>query len=376
MITSTRYAFALCILVLLPAPAAVLYAADAPPAVLGTAGDLALETGAFMKETAHAGHRSPPADWQTQSGALRMNANWETDHALRWFIEDQQLGGDYVAAGLALGNPDQTRWGLKVLQWGFAHMEDDGLFRHPDCYHSASFFIEASAHALLLMEASAGRAEFIQQTQALKPKVLTAARWMTRADVRARAWDDPSPKDSTLPRCPSERPYGHRRYLDAAALGEAGVLCHDRELIEKSAAFIRDGIAFQRPDGANPEKGGADHHYQALGLLYACRYYRIVADDALRAEMRPMLDKAFAWLAARVKPDGSIDATGNARTGFGQEKARNGKPKGLEYRFTALSLAQWAQLTHNAALESTARRVFAADLQMRARGVEMTWDGY
>ena len=199
---------------------------------------------------------------------------------------------------------------------------------------------------------------------------------MARPDVRAWAWDDPQPKNSTLPRCPSERPFGHRRYLDAAALGEAGVLCHDKELIAQSAAFILNGIAFQRPDGVNPEKGGADHHYQALGLVYACRYYQIVADETLRTAMRPMLDKAFAWLLARVKPDGSVDATSNARTGFGQEKARNGKPKGLEYRFTALSLAHWAQLTQNAALESTARRVFEADRSMRARGVELTWDGY
>lgn len=109
---------------------------------------------------------------------------------------------------------------------------------------------------------------------------------------------------------------------------------------------------------------------------YACRYYRIVADDALRAAMRPMLEKAFAWLLARVKTDGSVDATGNARTGFGQETARNKKPKGLDYRFTAPSLAHWAQLTQNAGLESTARRVFEADRRMRARGLEMTWDGY
>lgn len=361
---------------LLLASQAALHAADAAPVGLGVAGCLAFETSALMKETFHAAHKTPPADWQTQTGALRMNVPWEADHSLRWYIEDQQLGGVYVAAGLALGNKEETRWGLKVLAWGFAHMEEDGLFKHSDCYHSASFFIEATAYALLLIKASPWRTEFAGEVQALKPKLLTAARWMARPDVRAWAWDDPAPKSSKWPRCPSERPYGHRRYLDAAALGEAGVLCHDKDLVEQSAAFIRNGIAFQRPDGVNPEKGGADHHYQALGLRYACRYYQVVADEALRAEMRPMLDKAFAWLLARVQPDGSVDATGNARTGFGQEKARNGKPKGLEYRFTALSLAHWAQLTQNAGLESTTRRVFTADQDMRARGVEMTWDGY
>jgi len=124
----------------------VLPAADAAPAGMGVAADLAFETGAFMQETEHAAHRVPPADWQAQTGALRMNAKWEADKALPWFVEDQQLGGEYVAAGLALGNKDETRWGLKVLEWGFAHMEDDGLClpllpdrrrRCPPCRHAA-----------------------------------------------------------------------------------------------------------------------------------------------------------------------------------------------------------------------------------------------
>ena len=350
----------------------VLSATDMATDAMRVAGNFAFETSTFMKETAHATHALPPVDWRAQSGALRLNAIWETNKSLPWFIEDQQLGGEYVAAGVALGNKDEMRWGLKVLEWGFAHMEADGEFKHKDNYHSASFFIESTAHSLLLLEASPWRAEFADQVNALKSKLLTAARWMVRPDIHNLNWPD----TNKSPQLTAERRFGHRRYLDAAALGEAGVLCHDQELIEKSVWFIRDGIAFQRPDGVNPEKGGSDHHYQALGLMYACRYYQIVADDAVRAEMRPMMDKGFTWLLARVKPDGSVDATGNARTGFGQEKARNGKPNGLEYRFTSLSLGHWAHLTQNAALESTARRVFAADASMRTRGVELTWDGY
>ena len=357
---------------LLLMPLLVLQAADKALSEMGVAGNYAFETSAFMKETAHAAHAAPPVDWQTRSGALRLNVNWETNKSLTWFIEDQQLGGEYVAAGVALGNPDEIRWGLKVIEWGFAQMETNGLFNHHDCYHSASFFIESTAHGLLLLEASPWHAEFADQVNTLKSKLLTAARWMVQPDIHDKNWPD----TNKFPKLTGERRYGHRRYLDAAALGEAGVLCRDRELIGKSVWFIREGIAFQRADGVNTEKGGSDHHYQALGLMYACRYYQIVAEDAVRVEMRPMLDKGFAWLLARVKPDGSVDAADNARTGFGQEKARNGKPKGLEYRFASLSLGHWSQLTQNAALEITARRVFEADQSMRKRGVEMTWDGY
>ena len=357
---------------LLLMPLLALHAADKALPNMGVAGNFAFETSNFMKETAHAAHAAPPADWRTRSGALRLNVNWETNKSLSWFIEDQQLGGEYVAAGVALGNKEVIRWGLKVIEWGFAQMETNGLFNHRDCYHSASFFIESTAHGLLLLEASPWRAGFANQVTTLKSKLLMAARWMVRPDIHELNWPD----TNKFPHLIGERRYCHRRYLDAAAIGEAGVLCRDQGLIDKSVWFIREGIAFQRADGVNPEKGGSDHHYQALGLMYACRYYQIVAEDAVRAEMRPMLDKGFAWLIPRVKPDGSVDATGNARTGFGQEKARNGKPKGLEYRFTSISLGHWAQLTQNATLETTARRVFEADQSMRKRGVEMTWDGY
>ena len=337
---------------------AALNAVDAPIVKRGVAGEYAFEASALMKETVHVARKAPPKDWRTQSGAMGVNARWETNKALPWFIEDQRFGGEYVAAGLAFGNPDEVRWGLKVLEWGFAHMDADGEFKHPDSYHSSSFFVESTARALLLIEASPWRAEFADQVNALKPKLLTAARWMVRPDVHTAAWEDPK-------NWRGERPYAHRRYLDAAAIGEVGVLFDDKGLIAKSAALVRDGIAFQRADGVNPEKGGYDSHYQALGLVYACSYYQVVADDALRAEMKPMLDKAFAWLLTRIKDDGIVDATGNTRTGLSQEVARSGKPKGIEYRHIVRSLAHWSQLTQNPVLESKARRVYEADLQSK-----------
>ncbi|MEI8288699.1 MAG: hypothetical protein WCH99_04455 [Verrucomicrobiota bacterium] len=320
-----------------------------------------------MKQVVHVGRQSPPRDWRTQSGAMGVNARWETNKALPWFIEDQQFGGEYVAAGLAFGNQDEVRWGLKVLEWGFTHMNADGMFNHHDCYHSASFFVESTARALLLIEASPWRADFADQDNVLKSKLLTAARWMVRPDVHALVWSGKKPSNSKLPGCPSELPYAHRRYLDAAAIGEAGLLCHDRELIEKSTALIRSGIAFQRPDGVNPEKGGYDCHYQALGLGYACSYYQMVADGALRAEMKPMLDKGFAWLLTRIKDDGTVDVAGNTRTGLGQETTRSGKSKGIGYRHFVRSLLYWSQLTQNSALESKARRIFEANLQTKTR---------
>jgi hypothetical protein len=128
--------------------------------------------------------------------------------------------------------------------------------------------------------------------------------------------------------------------------------------MDKSVWLIRNGIAFQFPEGVNPERGGHDTSYQALGLLYACRYYQLVADEKMRAELKPTLDKGFAWLLGRIGADGKIDGTGNTRTGPAAELGRNGKPKQLDYRTTGIVLAYWAQLGGKPNFTKTAQLVF------------------
>ena len=335
--------------------ATVAMAADETNAPLGAVANLDFETSPLMREFAHDGQKELPANWQVLSGAITLNTMWETNNALPWFIEYQKEGRDWITAGLAGGDKDKSRWGLKILGWGWARMESDGSFKHPDNYHSASFFIEATAHSILLLENSPWRAEFTPQLEAMKPKLHAAALWMIRPDIDTANWPD----DNNYPRIFGERRYAHRRFLDAAALGEVALIFNDQPLREKSVWLIHNGIAFQQPDGVNPERGGHDTSYQSLGLLYACRYYQMVADDAMRAEMKPMLDKAFNWLQTRISTDGKIDGTGNTRTGPAGELGRNGKPKQLDYHTTAVVLAHWAQLTQNFDWEKSARRVFA-----------------
>jgi hypothetical protein len=173
---------------------------------------------------------------------------------------------------------------------------------------------------------------------------------MIRPDIKDTYW--PAHGNQT-----SELPYCHRRYLDACALGEAGVLCGDRELVAESQVLVRNGIAFQRPDGVNPERNGYDTSYHAIGLMYACRYYQIVADAKLRQEMKPMLEKGISWLYHRIQSDGSIDMSGNSRTGPGKELTRSGKPKEQEYPSTVAALLEWGRLSGNKQYQDAAARV-------------------
>jgi hypothetical protein len=341
----------------------LVHAADPVFGVLGSAGNLAFETSKLMLENGHVERVKPPADWRKLSGAAGLNLKWEEDHSQPWFIEYQKVGRDWVAAGLASGDKEKVRWGLKILDWGFARMQPDGEFKHPDCYHSASFFVEAVVHVILMLEASPWHAEFASELHAFKPRLLVAARWMIRPDIDALNWPD----DNNYPRIFGERRYAHRRFLDAAAIGGVGLLFQDQALIDKGVWLIRNGIALQQANGVNPERGGPDTSYQALGLLYACRYYQAIADDAMRTELIPTIDKGFAWLLGRIRADGDIDGTGNTRTGVSGEPSRDGKPKRLDYHTTAVAVACWGQLTRNPELEVTAQRIIDFDCKSKGK---------
>jgi hypothetical protein len=171
-----------------------------------------------------------------------------------------------------------------------------------------------------------------------------ATQWMTRADVEAAGRA-------------RNRPFTHRRFLVGAALGESAVVLNDAALRGKSEEYIREGLALQEIDGVNPEKGGHDSNYQAVGLSYALRYYRLVADARLQSEMRGALDKGVRWLARRVDQNGDVSSEGNTRSG-GEEKNRDGTPKGVNYTWVVRTFADWALISGDEGDEALARRVW------------------
>jgi hypothetical protein len=331
---------------------------------LGTAAEeLTAKRDPLLLRAVHTEFATPPSDWKSRSGAAGLNAEKEHETPPTWFIEYQMQGGKFVIAGLAADNKEAIDWGLKVIEWGFARMQPDGSFDHPDNYHSASFFIESTAHALLLLEASPLRDRYAERVAKIKPQLHKAAQWKVRPDIHDWNWPEPgTPVDNTR-----ERKYTHRYYLVASAVGLTGVLCQDDDLKEKSRYYIDAGIARQQPDGVNPERDGHDTSYQAVGLMYAGRCYRLVADEQTKKRMRPMLEKGTAWLLGRVQPDGSINLEGNVRTGPGQEPSRRGKPKTHDYPATVQALSEWSALSGDCAARKAAEKVAAFSGQQAAR---------
>jgi hypothetical protein len=259
-------------------------------------------------------------------GAVSLNITWEQTGEGNWYIELQRSAADAIVTGIVTNTPSTIERGLLILQWGFDHENQDGSFSCPDKFHSTSFFVEAAARSCLMLQAAG---IYLPNVEYSKDFILRSALWMTLPNVEASGQRN-------------NAPYTHRRYLVAAALGEAGVLCGNGLLIQKSQEYILDGLSLQTPEGINPEKGGYDSSYQAVGLGYASRYYKIVPKtQAVRDGMYTMLAKANDWLSMRITSNGTPIATGNTRTGLGQETGRDGTPKPISASAIMRALEYW-----------------------------------
>lgn len=306
----------------------------------------AFETSDFAKATLYKGGPGIGLS-MLPSGAFGMNAIWETTRSGKWFIEYQRVCAEAIGVGLALGNDAAVERGLKMIEWGFSHMEADGSFKCDDAYHSASFFIEAAAYSLLLLEASPAQEKWKPRIDALKPQLQRAAHWMAKPSVSGPVWNG------------VQKQFAHRWFACAAALGESGVLLNDKDLVTKARSLLRDGIRAQLPNGVNPEKGGYDSIYQAAGLVYATHYYAIVADRSEQTALKSSIDKGLAWLVSRISSEGVISTQGNTRTA-GQEVGRSGMAKGVESKYVVRSLGFWAALTGNNSFRVLAQKVSTA----------------
>ena len=70
-----------------------------------------------------------------------------------------------------------------------------------------------------------------------------------------------------------DNPFTHRKWILAAALGNAGRLAGNPQLTAAAAEFAKEGLALQMVDGENPERGGFDVSYQMVDALQGARYY-------------------------------------------------------------------------------------------------------
>jgi len=306
--------------------------------------EFTFQTTSPVKELLNAPRKAPP-EWQQRSGAVSINADWEKDHAKPWFVELQRDGVHWVQSGLANHDKDSIDWGLKELQWGFQQMEPDGSYDCPDAFHSASFLMEATSHAILLIEASPHAAEFRTQMESMKTPLLACARWMI------------SPANEKT--ADKQRIYTHRRFLLGCGLMECAMITNDPVIRNKALFFIDDGIRLQREDGAFPEKGGHDSSYHSVGLIYLQRLLLITPPELIKPAWEQAATRGTEWLRGRIDDKGVVSTEGNTRTGSGQEKGRTGTLKNVNLPEVATTLLYRHQATGDEQWLTLAKKVLA-----------------
>jgi hypothetical protein len=203
-----------------------------------------------------------------------------------------------------------------------------------DPFHSVSFFVEALARALLLDPAAA--------TSARVDALRRAAEWLMRPEIGERGEAN-------------NRPYTHRRWILAAALGLTARVTGDGKFMRAARAYAADGLRLQTSEGVNPEKGGADVGYQMVGVVMAAHFIAAGPDRETQRAVVAMIERATHWQAAWIREDGTIDSTGSSRVLI--ETGRDGRVKAIPYHRSVEGFAYAAALTGDASFREIGERI-------------------
>jgi len=280
------------------------------------------------------------------TGACGTNAAYEAGQSSTFYVEQQACAEDVLIPALLDQDGPAIEVALRALDWAFAHQAADGSFRGgADTFHSASVFLPAAARVVLLLRQSPLVGQYTTRLDSYVEPMRRAAQYLARPDVLGAGRS-------------GDAPYGHRRFLVGAALGLVGDVADDTPLKTAARGLFEEGMALQRPDGSILERGGPDSHYQAYGMTFALTWLANNPRDPLAARLAATMDRASAWEAARVGPDGAVSIEGNTRTA-GQERNRDGTPKKLIYHSVIRALGGWAVLRPSPSLLTTAQRVAA-----------------
>jgi hypothetical protein len=283
-------------------------------------------------------------------GASPLSAEWVAGKRKDWFIENQRGGSDLVDAGVALGDHKLVDTGLREFEWGYARQAKDGGFPETgDPFHSVSIFVLDSGRALIaLRERRDEFPEFMARVDKLAAQLGAAANWMLQPAVLERGKH-------------GDNPYTHRRWILAAALGEAALLTGNTRFAKSATEFAANGIKLQHEDGENPEKGGFDVSYQMVDALNGARYYTTLdcaSQAELMARVRRMIEKTCHWEMQHISADGEIDVDGSTR--MLKEKGRSGAIKHPNYKEIIQTFTYATAITGDKAYVDVAERLARA----------------
>jgi hypothetical protein len=203
---------------------------------------------------------------------------------------------------------------FRAIDVVFAHQDNAGHFRGDKTPSGVAFWLCELNQALLVLGESSFDGVHRARVQELIPKIHRAAAWLALPvnQERLKAADAKAP---------------NRLLFDALAYGTSGLLCDDASLARLGRSFVDLALGLYRSeDGVFLEKNGHDSSYQAVSAWLLQVWALHFPDRTLEA----VTDKAAQWVVDRIQSDGSVDVTGNTRTGLGQETWQ-GRVKDVNY---------------------------------------------
>lgn len=266
----------------------------------------------------------------TESGATSGNAESDT----RCTLENQRIAYNVVAAGVLLNDAKLLDTGLKAFEWGYSKQAPDGSFpcerkgdTKPVKYehiHPLSFFVESSAHSVLLIRDSNVDESFKKRAEALVPKIHLAG----------QAFNDSANLENFF----TNGKDTNMLTTAALAIHQAGVLGNDMELQSVAKSLFERILARQTLDGTFPEKKGFDSSYQTVSLEYLIRYASMLPEGEWRNTVSKGIANGIEKELTVIRPDGTIDTSSNTRTSACGPAISGSTPKGKNYDITALRL--------------------------------------
>ncbi len=271
----------------------------------------------------------------TTSGAYTGNALWESTATGQLSIENQRNGYYVLAGGLLSSDSDKNELidtGLRALEWAMNQQGEDGSFpeerqgtdKKESSLHPKTEFLEAAAHALLLIKERGISSAYTSRVSALTDKVEKSMLWVARSqdltDFLARAKNT------------------NQILFIATGLKDGADLTGNADL-ETAARRVMDIVlARQLSDGTLPENGGFDMNYQTVSLELLARYAMLEHDPAYKEQLMSALSRGADRFVQQVHADGTIDTAGNTRTIACGARIPGSGPKGKNIDIIPLRL--------------------------------------
>jgi hypothetical protein len=240
-----------------------------------------------------------------------------------WSMGNQIFTVDPIAVGNARGDATLVERGARGLDWGVQQrLRADGVHTlerscdgatvadYGGAHHSTQW-LAALGEAVYLLQSSPFAEQYRARTDVYVTRMEKLADRLVDDD-NARTWERTWLVDD------EGHIFTHKTYMRAAGLGLAASLTDDpvdaTRWASAAARIAHRGMAAQRANGVNPERGGYDVAYQMYGTWLALLYDATLEPGPLQRDLRGMIDRAIAWMSTRIDDrSGQVDIGSSSR---------------------------------------------------------------